>query len=63
MSESGEPEQGVDRGQAGVAGPDAVAAPVFEMVEEAGDQRGVQVGDVQCRGCAAGVLGGPEFSG
>jgi len=38
MSESGEPEQGVDRGQAGVAGADAVTALVFEMVEEPGDQ-------------------------
>ena len=47
--EGGESEQGVDRGQAGVTGADAVAAFVFEMVEEAGDQRGVEVGQVQLR--------------
>ena len=47
MAQGGEAEQGVDRGQAGVAGPDAVAALVFEVVEEPADQRGVEVGDVQ----------------
>jgi len=58
MMQGGEPEQGVDRGQAGVAGADAVAAFAFEVIEEAADQRGVEVGDVQRRGCAAGELGG-----
>ena len=47
MPQGGEPEQRVDRGQAGVAGADAVAAFVFEVVEERADQGGVQIGEVR----------------
>ena len=52
VGQRGEAEQRVDRGQPGVAGADAVAALVFEVVEEAGDQRRVEVGEVQLRGRA-----------
>jgi hypothetical protein len=45
----------VDRGEAGVAGGDAVAAVVFEVVEEAADERGVQVDERQSRGRPAAV--------
>lgn len=44
VCQGGELEQGVDRGEAGVAGADSVAALAFEVVEEGGDQRGVEVG-------------------
>jgi hypothetical protein len=37
----------VHGGQAGVTGPDAVAALLLEMVEEGADQWGVQIGDPQ----------------
>jgi hypothetical protein len=37
----------VDRGQPDVTGPDAVTAIGFEVVEESGDYRGIEVGDVQ----------------
>ena len=40
-------EQGVDRGQPGVAGPDAVLAVMLEMVKERADHRRVQVGEVE----------------
>jgi hypothetical protein len=40
-------EHRVDRGEAGVAGPDAVAAVVFEVVQERGDDRRVEVGELQ----------------
>jgi hypothetical protein len=43
-AETGEREQGVDRGQSGVAGSCAVASVVLEMVEEPGDQVGVEIG-------------------
>ena len=58
VGQRGEAEQRVDRGQPGVAGADAVAALVFEVVEEAGDQRGVEVGQVQRGRCEPGPLGG-----
>ena len=51
-------EQRVDRGQAGVAGPDAVAALLFEVIEEPGDERGVELGQVEARWWSAGVFGG-----
>ena len=51
-------EHGADRGQAGVAGAGAVAAVVLEVVQEAADQRGVQVGDVELAGLLPGALGG-----
>ena len=53
----GEPEQRVDRGEPGVARPRAVAASVFEVVEEAGDQSGVELGEVE----PAGLLGDVFF--
>ena len=49
-------EQGVDRGEAVVAGRGAVAAPGFEVVEERPDQRGVNVGEVESRGRRAELL-------
>ena len=57
VAQRGVAEQRVDRGQPGVAGADAVAALVFEVVEERADQRRVEVGEVElgwaaCR-CAA----------
>jgi hypothetical protein len=42
-----EPQQGVDRGQPCVAGPDAVASVAFEMVEKAGDRVRVEVDQVK----------------
>ena len=49
-------KQRADRGQAGVAGADAVAAFVLEMVEERADQRRVEIVDVQLAGLLAGPL-------
>ena len=49
-------EQRVDRGEAVVAGADAVAARGFEVVEERADQRGVKVGEVEPRGRRAQLL-------
>jgi hypothetical protein len=43
----GEPEQGVDRRQPGVAGPRAVAPRALQVLQERGDQGGVQVGQVE----------------
>jgi len=36
----------VDGRQPGIAGPDAVAAAGFQLVEKRADQRRVQVGDI-----------------
>ncbi len=47
VAQRGEAEQRVDRGQPGVAGAGAVAALVFEVVQERADQRRVEVGDVE----------------
>ena len=47
VAQRGVAEQGVDRRQPGVAGAGAVAAVVFEVVEEGADQRRVQVGEVE----------------
>jgi hypothetical protein len=58
MAQTRVAKQGVDRGQTGVAGAGAVAAPVLEVVEERGDQRRIQVGEVQLgRGSAGSVAG------
>jgi hypothetical protein len=51
-------EQRVDRRQSGVAGADAVAALEFQVIEEAGDQGRVEVGQVQLRGRQPGSAGG-----
>jgi hypothetical protein len=47
MLERREPEQGVDRSQPDVTGPDAVTPIGFKVVEESSDYRCVEVGDVQ----------------
>lgn len=47
MAQGGEPEQGVDGGQADVAGAHRAAPVLFEMVEERADQRGVEIGEVE----------------
>jgi hypothetical protein len=62
VAQRGEPEQGVDRGQAGVAGPRGVAPVVFEVVQERGDQRGVQVGDVEPGDLVSGLCRGEDES-
>ena len=51
-------EQGVDRGEPVVAGGHAVVPVVLEVVQERGDQRGVEVGDVQGGRALAGAFGG-----
>ena len=58
VPESGITEQGVDGGQAGVAGAYAIATLVFKMVEEVGDQRSVEVGDVELGGLFADLMRG-----
>ena len=58
VAQRGPGEQGPDRGEPVVAGPGAVAAVLFEVVQERGDQRGVQVGDVELAGVLAGAVGG-----
>ena len=60
MAQHGVLEQGADRGQPGVAGPDAVAAVVFQVVQERADHRRVQVGDVQAGRDLAGLLRGED---
>ena len=56
VAQRGPGEHGADGGQPVVAGAGAVAAAVFEVVEERGDQRGVEVGDVELAGVLAGAL-------
>jgi hypothetical protein len=58
VAQGGVAEQGVDRGQAGVAGPGAVAPPGFQVGEERGDQRGVQVGQVELAWVLPGAVPG-----
>lgn len=50
VTQRGEAKQRVDRGQPGVAGPDAVASLVLQVVEERGDGRCVQIGEIQAGG-------------
>ena len=47
VAQRGVAEQRVDRGEPGVAGADAVAALVLEVVQERADQRRVEIVDVQ----------------
>src|SRR4051812_17125343 len=47
MAQRGEPEQRVDRGQAGVSTLSAVAASVFEMLEKRADGGGVEIVELQ----------------
>jgi hypothetical protein len=51
-------EQRVDRRESVVAGRGRVVALVFEVLEERGDQRRVEVGDVELAGWGAASLGG-----
>jgi hypothetical protein len=57
MSQCREPKQRVDRGESGVAGPDAVAALAFQIVEKTADPGCVEVGDVHSRRCEPGAVG------
>jgi hypothetical protein len=52
-------EHRVDCGEPQVPGPCGVAPLVLEVVEETGDQRRAEIGEVQFRGCLA-LLGGGE---
>src|SRR5258708_2363177 len=54
VARRGELEQGVDRGEACVAGPHAVTAFGLQVVEERGDQLRVQIGEGDARGGGAG---------
>ncbi len=58
VAQPGEAEQRVDRSQARVAGPGAVAAVVLEVIEELCDQRRVEILDLQLARRLAGVLPG-----
>src|SRR5947208_3284974 len=49
VAKRGVAEQRMDRGQPGVAGPHTVAPLMLQMVEEAGDQGCVEVGDIELR--------------
>jgi hypothetical protein len=61
VAEGGEAEQGVDRGQPGVAGGNVDAALSLQVIEEGADERGVQVLKLQLRRRrAGGVLHEPE---
>jgi hypothetical protein len=51
-------EQGVDGGESVVAGLRCVVAVVFEVIEEGGDERRVEIVDVEATGRGAGLLGG-----
>ena len=56
LAQGGVAEQGADRDEPGVAGPDAVSPSVLEVVEECADQRGVEVGKHEQGGRLAGAL-------
>jgi hypothetical protein len=45
--------EGVDCGESGVAGADAVVSLAFEVVEEAADHLGVEIGEVEACGALA----------
>jgi len=49
----------VDRGKPQVPGPHGVPPLVFEVIEETGNQRRAEIGEVEFRGCLA-LLGGGE---
>ena len=57
MAQGSEPEQRANRGQPGVAGPNAVAPFVLEMVEEGGDRLGVELFEIKAGGSGAGLFG------
>jgi hypothetical protein len=56
VAQRGVTVEGVDRGQASVAGADAVPAALLERREERGDQLGVENADVQVAGLDAGAF-------
>ena len=58
FSVGGVAEHGADGGEAGVAGAHGVVPFVFEVVQEPGDQRGVEIDEVELGGLFAGVAGG-----
>ena len=58
MAEGGEAEHGVQRGEAGVAGADGVAALGLEVVQEGADELGVEVLELQPGRRPAGLLCG-----
>jgi hypothetical protein len=58
VTEGGIAEYGADGGEAGVAGARAVVPVAFEVVQEAADQRRVQVGDVELARLLPGAPGG-----
>jgi hypothetical protein len=47
MAVGGEGEERVDGGEAGVAGADATAPFVLEVVEERADQRGIEIPEIE----------------
>lgn len=55
MTIGGKAEKGVDGGQAGVACADGVGAIAFEVIEEAADECGVEIGQVEVRRLLAGL--------
>ncbi len=58
VAQGGEAEQGVDRGQSGVAAADGVAPLALDVVEERADHWRVQVGEVEPARHGAGALRG-----
>src|SRR3954453_16642898 len=56
MAEGGVAEERADGGEARVAGAHAVAAFLLEVVQEAADERGVEVGQVELTGLFAGAV-------
>jgi hypothetical protein len=62
VAQCGEAEQCVHGGQTGVSGADAVAALLFQVVQERAGQGRVQIGDRQVGGLLAGALRGKASS-
>ena len=50
MTEAGEPVEGADRCQPGVAGADGVLPVVLEVLQERADQVGVELAEVELGG-------------
>jgi hypothetical protein len=47
---AGVSEQGADRSEASVAGPDRVVADVFEVIEKRRDELGIKLGEIELGG-------------
>ena len=58
MAERSEPEHGVQRGEAGVAGADGVGALGLEVIQEGADELGVEILELQPGRRPAGLLRG-----